>query len=78
MTDHQPRETYAPRILGVLNLSPESMVRESIATEDAAVAARAADLTRAGADWIDLGGRSITPDAPKIGDDAERARLAPA
>lgn len=69
---------YVPHILGVLNLSPESMVSESIAEGDDAVAERAAHLARTGADWIDLGGRSITPDVPMIGDETEQARLAPA
>ncbi|MEZ4278896.1 MAG: dihydropteroate synthase [Myxococcota bacterium] len=66
---------YAPRILGVLNVSPESMVTESIAIGADAVAERAAMLASTGADWIDLGGRSITPDAPIIDDEAEQARL---
>ncbi|MEM9175553.1 MAG: dihydropteroate synthase [Myxococcota bacterium] len=70
--------SYVPRILGVLNVSPESMVSESIAEGDDAVARRAAQLAATGADWIDLGGRSITPDAPMIGDDTEQARLGPA
>ena len=70
--------SYVPRILGVLNLSPESMVGESIAQGDEAVGERAAYLARTGADWIDLGGRSITPDAPTIGDDVEQTRLEPA
>ena len=68
----------APRVLGVLNVSPESMVEESIALGDAAVIERARMLVGSGADWIDLGGRSITPDVPMIGDDTEQARLAPA
>lgn len=71
-------DSYAPRILGVLNLSPESMVSESIAEGDAAVADRAGHLARTGADWIDLGGRSITPDAPTVSDETEQARLRPA
>lgn len=70
-----PARPYAPQILGVLNLSPESMVTESIAIGDDAVRERAAMLVRTGADWIDLGGRSITPDAPMIDDATEQARL---
>ena len=69
---------YTPRILGVLNLSPESMVEESIAIGPDAVRERAALLARTGADWIDLGGRSITPDVPMIDDAEEQRRLAPA
>jgi dihydropteroate synthase len=71
-------EAYAPRILGVLNVSPESMVRESIASSDIEIDARAQQLTAAGADWIDLGGRSITPDMPMIDDAEEQKRLLPA
>ncbi|MEZ4332634.1 MAG: dihydropteroate synthase [Myxococcota bacterium] len=67
--------SYAPQILGVLNVSPESMVTESIAIGAEAVRARAAMLVATGADWLDLGGRSITPDAPMIDDATEQARL---
>jgi dihydropteroate synthase len=66
---------YVPKILGVLNISPESMVRESIVARPEEVAQRAAELAAAGADWIDLGGRSITPDAPMISDAEEQRRL---
>ncbi|MCP4907545.1 MAG: dihydropteroate synthase [bacterium] len=68
----------APQILGVLNLSPESMVEDSIAIGPEAISHRAATLARTGADWIDLGGRSITPDAPMIDDAQEQHRLGPA
>ena len=68
----------AARILGVLNLSPESNVVESIARTPAEIRERAAWLVGAGADWIDLGARSITPDAPRIADTEEEARLLPA
>jgi len=70
--------SHAPEILGVLNLSPESNVVESIATTEQEICERAAMLIRTGADWIDLGGRSITPDAPMINDKEERSRLLPA
>ena len=73
--DPKPRARYAPQILGVLNVSPESMVTESIAIGTEAVEARAAMLVETGADWIDLGGRSITPDAPIVDDATEQARL---
>lgn len=66
---------YAPEILGVLNTSPESMVEESIATGDDEIRSRGAYLVASGATWIDLGGRSITPDAPIIDDAEEQRRL---
>ncbi len=68
-------EPYTPQILGVLNASPESMVTESIAVGADAVRERAAMLVRTGAHWIDLGGRSITPDAPLVDDATEQRRL---
>lgn len=71
----KPRAPHTPQILGVLNVSPESMVTESIALGDDAVRERAAMLVDTGADWIDLGGRSITPDAPMIDDATEQKRL---
>jgi dihydropteroate synthase len=67
-----------PSILGVLNLSPESRVEESIAITPEDIGVRAAMLVGTGADWIDLGGRSITPDAPMIDEAEELARLIPA
>ncbi len=70
--------SHAPEILGVLNVSPESQVADSIATTEHEISHRATLLARTGADWIDLGGRSITPDAPMIDDEEERNRLLPA
>jgi dihydropteroate synthase len=56
-------------------VSPESMVTESIAIGADAVRERAAMLVQTGAHWIDLGGRSITPDAPIVDDATEQKRL---
>jgi dihydropteroate synthase len=67
--------SYTPEILGVLNASPESMVEESIATGEDEIRERGAHLIASGATWIDLGGRSITPDAPMIDDAEEQRRL---
>ncbi|MFK7896434.1 MAG: dihydropteroate synthase [Myxococcota bacterium] len=66
---------YSPEILGVLNTSPESMVEESIATGDDEIRERGHHLIASGATWIDLGGRSITPDVPMIDDAEEQRRL---
>jgi dihydropteroate synthase len=77
MLHGMPRSRPA-RILGVLNVSPESMIVESIATSDDEILDRATMLVRTGTDWIDLGGRSITPDAPIVDDVVEQKRLLPA
>jgi dihydropteroate synthase len=68
---------YAPTLLGVINLSPESMVRDSIVTSAGERDARARKLQDAGVSVMDLGGRSITPDAPPIDDAEEQRRLEP-
>jgi dihydropteroate synthase len=67
-----------PTLVGVLNVSPESMVRDSIATTPREILERAAFLKAHGCSLLDLGGRSITPDAPMIDDAEEQARLLPA
>lgn len=65
----------APHLLGVINLSPESMVTESIALSEAGILERAAWLKAEGCAIIDLGARSITPTAPEISETEEQRRL---
>ena len=64
-----------PTLLGVINLSPESMVRDSIAETPDAIRERAQALRDQGVTILDVGARSITPDAPKIDDAEEQRRL---
>jgi len=67
---------YAPTLLGVINLSPESMVKDSIASGADAAIERAKALREHGVGVLDVGGRSITPDAAMIDDTQEQTRLA--
>lgn len=67
-----------PTLLGVINLSPESMVRDSVVSGEAALLDRAAWLTAQGCAILDLGARSITPTAARIDDAEEQRRLLPA
>ena len=67
----------APSLLGVINLSPESMVRDSVVTGEGEMLERAAWLTAHGCSCLDLGARSITPTAPMIDDVEEQHRLLP-
>lgn len=72
---HPPR----PRtLLGVVNLSPESMVSDSVVTGSEQLLARAAWLRDQGCAVIDLGARSITATAALIDDAEEQRRLVPA
>ena len=52
------------------------MVRESIVDSPAAALERAKDLREQGVEILDVGARSITPDAAEIDDAQEQARLA--
>lgn len=72
---HTPSFHRAPIFLGVINLSPESMVADSIAQTEAEILARAFWLKAQGCEIIDLGARSITHDAAKISDHEEQRRL---
>ncbi len=69
-----------PRLLGVLNLSPESRVTPSVAADAASIGERARHLREAGCELIELGARSTNPapGAGNLGDAEEIERLQPA
>ncbi len=74
------RPRPAPRLLGVLNLSPESRVTPSVAAGEARIGERARHLRDAGCELIELGARSTNPapGAGSLGDAEEIERLQPA
>ena len=65
-------------LLGVINLSPESMVSDSVVDGIGPLLERAAWLRGHGCELVDLGARSITATAPMIDDAEEQRRLVPA
>ena len=67
---------YHPTLLGVINLSPESMVKDSVVAGPQGALERAMQLREQGVAVLDVGGRSITPDAPELSDADEQTRLA--
>ena len=63
-----------PRIMGVLNCSPESFYHDSfIPTED--IHKKAVAMVEAGADMLDVGARSTAPNAQAISGAEEGARI---
>lgn len=68
----------ARTLLGVVNLSPESMVTDSVVVGTGQLLDRAGWLRDHGCSVIDLGARSITATAPVIDDAEEQRRLVPA
>lgn len=63
-----------PRILGVLNISPESFFSDSF-TPCSQVLRRVEEMRRAGADIIDLGARSTALHAPPLSAAEEKERV---
>ena len=72
------RRLRRPTIVGVINLSPESNVAGSHAAGLPAVHERAARLCAAGADYVELGARSISHHRAPVDDAEEWRRLQPA
>jgi dihydropteroate synthase len=67
-------DRHLVRVMGVLNVSPESFYPGSVLGADT-VAERAHDMIRAGATILDIGARSTAPRAAAIGVDEELARI---
>ena len=72
-----------PRVMGIINVTPDSFYASSRTVDAAAVSARVAGMVAAGVDILDVGGYSTRPagystrpGAPDVSSDEEYARLA--
>ncbi|MBQ2980045.1 MAG: dihydropteroate synthase [Bacteroidaceae bacterium] len=65
-----------PRVMGILNVTPDSFYNNSRCGDRATVAARVATLLGEGADMIDVGGYSSRPGCAEVSVDEEKRRLA--
>ncbi|MCB4755820.1 MAG: dihydropteroate synthase [Elusimicrobia bacterium] len=64
------------RLMGVINVSPESFYKGSVFTEERQIAQTAEKMTRARADFIDVGAMSTAPYLKtRISEEEERKRL---
>ncbi|MDG4647656.1 dihydropteroate synthase [Roseibacterium sp. SDUM158017] len=66
-----------PRLMGILNLTPDSFSDGGLHAEGPAALERAGELVREGADLIDVGGESTRPGAPEVPESQEIARIRP-
>ena len=66
-----------PRIMGVLNLTPDSFHEASRLDSTASAVSRAIEMVEQGADWIDIGGESTRPGAALIDAEEEAGRVIP-
>lgn len=66
-----------PRVMGILNVTPDSFSDGGLFLDGAAARAQAAAMVAAGADIIDVGGESTRPGAAEVAVAEEIARTAP-
>ncbi len=66
-----------PRVMGILNLTPDSFSDGGRFTDPAAALAQVHNMLAEGADILDLGGESTRPGAVEVAIDEEIARTAP-
>jgi dihydropteroate synthase len=64
-----------PKVMGILNVTPDSFYDGGRYTSEAAIIAKVASMTEEGADIIDIGAFSTRPGAAEISPDEEKARL---
>jgi len=81
MADWRPilnrRSDGFPRIMGILNITPDSFHADSrIDSVDDALS-RAKQMVEDGADWLDIGGESTRPGAEPVAIDEEMNRVLP-
>ena len=70
MADWRPiikcRDNGFPRIMGVINVTPDSFFEKSRASNLDEILERAIFMSENGADWIDIGGESTRPGATEV------------
>lgn len=64
-----------PKIMGILNITPDSIYAESRTSDEEHIAARVQQLMDDGADMIDIGGYSSRPGADDVSPEEEMNRL---
>jgi dihydropteroate synthase len=77
MASQNPRAASPTRIMGVVNVTPDSFSDGGRSFDPAAAVAHARRLLADGADMIDVGGESTRPGAAAVSEDEEIARIVP-
>jgi len=82
MADWRPmlnrREDGFPRIMGVVNVTPDSFHQNSRSADESQAIAAASRMSADGAEWIDVGGESTRPGAKSVTMEEELDRVVPA
>ena len=66
-----------PRVMGIVNVTPDSFAESDPADEAAQAIARCERLVGEGADLLDIGGESTRPGAMRVPVEVEQARVLP-
>jgi dihydropteroate synthase len=74
---YRPIGLSRPRIMGVLNVTPDSFSDGGIFAQIDAAIARGAELVAAGAQLVDVGGESTRPGAERLPVEEEQRRVLP-
>ncbi|MEQ8405917.1 MAG: dihydropteroate synthase [Oceanicaulis sp.] len=72
-----PHEDGRPRVMGIVNVTPDSFSDGGRFHEADAAITHGLALLDQGADWLDIGGESTRPGAEPVGEDDELARVLP-
>ena len=67
-----------PKVMGILNVTPNSFYDGGIYTEEKLILKRVEQLLEEGADFVDIGAYSSKPGAEYISTEEEKSRLTPA
>ena len=67
----------SPRLMGILNITPDSFSDGSLFFKMDAAIAQARKMIADGADWLDIGGESSGPDSTEITQDEELQHVIP-
>ena len=75
--DNQALDLGVTRVMGILNVTPDSFSDGALYVARDAALARAREMIAEGADIIDVGGESTRPGAEPVAADAEAERVVP-
>ncbi|MBT3641641.1 MAG: dihydropteroate synthase [Euryarchaeota archaeon] len=82
MADWRPitksRKNGFPRIMGIINVTPDSFFKNSRLNNIDLIVERAIHMADNGADWIDIGGESTRPGAGFVSPETELLRISKA
>ncbi len=68
----------SPKVMGIINTTPNSFYAESRKTLEKDILKQVEQMLKEGADFIDVGGYSTPPGAPKVEETEELKRVLPA